>query len=68
MWEAMAPRKAECVQPAAGPFGFKASRSLVPHRVFCCFNRGSGEGGGGASWDFEKWPLNRDWPLNRGTK
>jgi len=49
MWEAVGSGKAERNQPAAGPFGFKASRSLLPHRAFCRFNRGSGEGGGGAS-------------------
>ena len=37
---------------AAGPFGFKASRSLVPHRAFCRFNRGSWEGGGGGASSF----------------
>jgi len=44
MWEAKAPRKAQLSQPAAGPFGFKTSRSFVPQKAFCRFKRGRGGG------------------------
>ena len=36
-------------QPAVGPFGFKASRSLIPHRAFYYFKHGRREEGGGIS-------------------
>ena len=38
MWEVLASQKAWRNQPAACPFGFNASRSLVPQRAFCRFN------------------------------
>jgi len=46
MWEAKAPQKAARSQPATGPLGFKASRSLVPQRAFCRFKCGRGVEGG----------------------